>query len=103
MATAEEKKPARGAAKRGKEIEKIKLAVLVELISRAVRAGGVVDVYDLAEFARQQGLTKGGFWLLLKRLEGLGLVKRPKKSVIDAAPLLERLGCKPEEGHVGGD
>jgi len=95
MAAAE--KPKRGAAKRGKEIEKIKLVVLIELISRAVRAGGVVDVYDLADFARQQGLTKGGLWLMLRRMEELGLVKRPKKSVIDATPLLERLGCMQEK------
>jgi len=91
---AAEKKPARGAAKRGKEIEKIKLVVLIELISRAVRAGGVVDVYDLAEFARQQGLTKGGLWLMLRRMEELGLIRRPKKSLIDAGPLLERLGLR---------
>jgi len=71
--------------------------VLVELIARAVRAGGVVDVYDLADFAHKQGLTKGGLWLMLRRMEELGLIRRPKKSVIDAATLLERLGCRQEK------
>jgi len=100
MATEGGKRPSpRGAAKRGREVETKKVALFVKLVNMCLQSADMTaDVYELADYARAIGMTRGNFRLTLKRMVLAKFVNRPKKSTVDCRPLLRRLfeGVEPK-------
>jgi len=88
-------RPLRGAGKRGKEVERAKVAVFVELVRRCLNSRTCkLSAYDFVDFAVSQGLSPATVTLLLRRLKETGIIGRPRKSIICCAPLLEKLGVQ---------
>jgi len=90
--SAEARRPARGAGKRGKAVETLKDEVFLELISRCLNSKSCkISIYDFMDFAVGIGLSRATVWRMLKRLQRKGKIGRPKKSIICCKPLLDAL------------